>query len=232
MLKVHNRISIPESNTSGMDSIDLCNDRSHFQSYHKNISYKYNSKGFRDNEWPKELSDVIWCVGDSFTVGIGQPFEETWPQMLQEKIGKRCLNIGEDGCSNDTMAMRVQEIHKLHNPKLIVIMWSYFSRRRMNNVNIPYDRQNFGQENDLKNFVKNFEMVNSLPINVIHSLIPNAFEDEKYLKETYKNLLFVKQLDYARDRFHFDVKTSTGVCDLIIKNTTLTNGLNNLYNKR
>ena len=51
--------------------------------------------------------------GDSFTAGIGQPQEETWPQLLQKKIGKRCLNLGEDGCSNDTIYLRIKKIVEL-----------------------------------------------------------------------------------------------------------------------
>jgi len=77
MLRVENKIGIPESKATGMDTLELCLNKEYFKSYTKQISYRYNSKGFRDDEWPEDLSDVIWCVGDSFTVGIGQPFEET-----------------------------------------------------------------------------------------------------------------------------------------------------------
>ena len=129
MLKIRNRMGIPESKNSGMDTLEECHDKDHYLSYTKDISYRYNSRGFRDHEWPEDLSDVVWCVGDSFTVGVGQPFEETWPQLLGKKLGKTCLNIGEDGCANDTMALRIQEICKLHSPKLVVVMWSYFARR-------------------------------------------------------------------------------------------------------
>jgi hypothetical protein len=93
VLKIKNRIGIPESKNSGMDTLEKCLDKDHYLSYTKDISYRYNSRGFRDHEWPEDLSDVIWCVGDSFTVGIGQPFEETWPNILQKQIGMRCLNL-------------------------------------------------------------------------------------------------------------------------------------------
>ena len=81
-------MGIPESKNSGMDTLEECQDKDHYLSYTKDISYRYNSRGFRDHEWPEDLSDVVWCVGDSFTVGIGQPFEETWPQLLGKKLGK------------------------------------------------------------------------------------------------------------------------------------------------
>ena len=217
MLKIQDRMGISESKNSGLDTLEQCIDKDHYRSYTKDISYRYNSRGFRDYEWPGDLSDVVWCVGDSFTVGIGQPFEETWPQLLGKKLGKTCLNIGEDGCANDTMAMRIQEICKLHSPKLIVVMWSYFARRRVNGENVNYDRNHFGVEEDMANFSKNFKIVNELPTNIINLIIPFAFEDTEMLNENHPDLNCLRQLDYARDHAHFDVKTGVGVCQLIIK---------------
>jgi hypothetical protein len=223
LFRVENRIGKPDSKTSGIDSLKRCLNKKHFKSYKKDITYSYNSKGFRDHEWPEDLSDVVWCVGDSFTVGIGQPFEETWPQVLQKKLGKRCLNLGEDGCSNDTMALRIQEIYESYNPKFLVVMWSYFSRRRTNGTDVAYDKDNFGEDQDLKNFIKNFKTVNSLQTRVCNFAVPDSFSDEETLKKRYPTLNIVKRLDYARDRHHFDVKTSNGICDLIIKKVNLDN---------
>lgn len=215
MLSVKGKIGMPEMKATGMDTLELCIDQEYFKSYSKQISYRYNSKGFRDDEWPEDLTDVVWCVGDSFTVGIGQPFEETWPQLLQKKLGKRCLNIGEDGCSNDTMSMRIQEICKLHNPKLIVVMWSYLARRRINGNNVHHDKKDFGVYADLSNFSKNFQTVNGLQTDIVNLIIPFAFEDMDVLKTKYPNLDCFAQLDYARNYHHFDIKTSKGVSTLI-----------------
>ncbi len=225
MLKIRNRIGIAESKYSGIDTLEECRDQKHFVNYPKTISYRYNSRGFRDHEWPQDLSEVIWCVGDSFTVGIGQPFEETWPQLLEKKLGKRCLNLGQDGCSNDTMAMRIQEIYKLHNPKLIVVMWSYLSRRRVDGENVGHDEKDFGNKEDMKNFVKNFQMVNALPFPVVNTIIPKAYVRtdllDHFIKKINSNiscdLTVVEQLDYARDYLHFDVKTTEHLTNLLIE---------------
>lgn len=232
MLNVPKKINW-RSSYFGMDCIEKCFDRQHFLNYSKKINYEYNSKGFRDKEWPEDLSDVIWCVGDSFTVGIGQPFKETWPQLLEKKIRKRCLNLGEDGCSNDTISLRSKEIFKLCQPKLLIVMWSYFHRRRINGQDILSDKNSFGSKEDIKNFLNNFEIVNTLPTKVIHLLIPNSFIDiDKWSRKkleyiftksnllTYKqvkDILTFPQLDRARDYHHFDVKTSKHICDLIFK---------------
>jgi len=222
MLEIRNKIGIKEDTTLGMDCLELAMDKEHFLNYPKEITYRYNSRGFRDNEWPEDLSDVIWCIGDSFTTGLGQPFEETWPQLLQKHTGKRCLNLGEDGCSNDTMALRIQEIYKIHNPKFIIVMWSYLSRRRKQNKNIQYDKDSFGLKEDVTNFIKNYKIVNQLSTNVVNLIIPKAITypdlfkkiSEKELKQ-FPNLIQVEQIDWARDYHHFDVNTSKNVIKLI-----------------
>ena len=243
MLEIKDRIGIPDHKTSGVDTIEGCRDKEHFKSYPKDISYRYNSKGFRDYEWPEDLSEVIWCVVDSFTVGIGQPFEETWPYLLGEKTGKRCINLGEDGCSNDTIALRTREIFKLYNPKLVVIMWSYLQRRRIGNKNVHHDRKDFGYPEDITNFVKNYKLVNELPISIINTIIPNTVllgiskKILKYFlgKKTGINnidLFEVEQVDWARDFHHFDIKTSQNITDYMLSRAenitpSLTNNLNN-----
>ena len=56
---VKDRINF-HSNFSGIDSPECCLNRKHFQNYKKKITYHYSSHGFRDLEWPDNLSDVIW----------------------------------------------------------------------------------------------------------------------------------------------------------------------------
>ena len=209
----------------GMDSLERCKDKKHWLDYNKKITYKYNSRGFRDDEWPADLSNVIWCVGDSFTVGIGQPFEEIWPRLLQTKIGKRCLNISRDGMSNDTMALMIKEIVNTYNPKNVVVMWSYFNRRRVNDLDVHHNKNDFGVKQDLENFCKNYKSVEKLPTNIIHTLIPNAFmHDRNFTKYAIDKQLTKKteiiecqQLDRGRDGSHFDIKTSELISTEITK---------------
>jgi len=233
MFEVKDRINF-SALYSGIDCAENCFDKKHFENYTKKISYQYNSKGFRDNEWPVDLSDVIWCVGDNFTAGIGQPYEETWPQLLQKKTGKRCINLGQDGCSNDSLTLRIKEIVKNHKPKLIVVMWSYFARRRFRdgkNVHFDKDAREL-PKHDLQNFADNFSCVNKLPTKIIHTIIPGAFMVRKHTYDDLteyavnrklehgKKIIHFKQMDCARDYHHFDIKTSELVTDLITKKIT------------
>lgn len=116
---------------SGIDSPEHCRDKTHFAQYPFAVDYRYNNRGFRDQEWPnsvEELQQAIWCVGDSFTVGLGQPFEHIWPQMLQQVLRQRTINVSMDGASNSWIARRARQILTEVQPRVMIIMWSYACR--------------------------------------------------------------------------------------------------------
>jgi hypothetical protein len=169
---------------SGMDSIDLCLDQQHFLSYPHLVEYVYNSRGYRDQEWPdslEELKNAVWCVGDSFTVGIGQPFDHIWPQVLSKKSNQRSINISMDGASNDWIARKVQRVIDTVSPKNIVIMWSYTHRREhpdikmLDEQRIMLSDKTTYQEDYLhwKNLKEQIQTLNS---HVIQTAIPDFVE--------------------------------------------------------
>jgi len=115
--------------TTGMDSKELCRDLQHYQSYPHQIEYRYNNRGYRDDAWPDVLQDAVWCVGDSFTVGIGSPRSHTWPYLLQQALGRRTINVSMDGASNNWIARRAIRIIEQVRPQLMILHWSYVNRR-------------------------------------------------------------------------------------------------------
>lgn len=117
---------------SGIDSPELCLDPKHFATYPHSIQYKFNSRGYRDAEWPEtsdELQRAIWCVGDSFTVGVGCPVTHTWPGVLQQRTGQRSINVSMDGASNNWIARQLTRIITQIQPATAVVQWSYLERR-------------------------------------------------------------------------------------------------------
>lgn len=113
---------------SGIDSLSECRDQQHFKQYPYQVEYSYNSRGFRDLEWPDNLNNVVWCLGDSFTAGIGSAFKNTWPQQLSQLIKKRCINVSLDGASNTWISRRAVQILNATCPQIMVIQWSYLER--------------------------------------------------------------------------------------------------------
>lgn len=125
--------------STGIDSYDACKDKQYFLQYPHEVIYKFNSRGFRDREWPSSVHDLqksIWCVGDSFTVGVGQPFDHTWPQVLQRASGHRVINISMDGASNDWIFRKASRILDVVGPTTVICMWSYTHRRELDNATL------------------------------------------------------------------------------------------------
>jgi hypothetical protein len=117
---------------SGMDSEDLCRTPGHWRSYPHQVEYRYNNRGYRDESWPdnlRALQDAVWCVGDSFTVGIGSPRAHTWSHVLQQRTGIRTINVSMDGASNNWIARKAVRVLKQVMPKTMVLHWSFLNRR-------------------------------------------------------------------------------------------------------
>jgi hypothetical protein len=264
-------------NYSGIDSPSNCLDKKHFDNYLYPVDYRYNSRGFRDVEWPEsmELVNSIWCVGDSFTVGLGAPYRHSWPFILKSVSKKNTINVSLDGASNDWIARKTLNILDAVSPQNIVIQWSFFSRSE-STITSLYDetRRKQFHDNDVSlrnqfdNFKKNFSLIESAKskTNIIHSFIPNAFslsdmkniwnelkgidwpahppknlkdlhslesfiinelvdadqfENIKIYAEYYEllsnaNIINYTQIDWARDAFHYDIKTATKIVNEIL----------------
>jgi len=182
----------------------------HFLNYSYPINYQINSSGFRDSEWPTDLRDVIWCVGDSFTAGMGVPFKHTWPSILQYRTGKRCLNLGINGASNQLLKNMCLQILKEHKPSTIVVMWSFFWRRHKD----PWELlqyTNSSEEEDYAFFIDCYNKVNTFneECNIINLMIPPQHHN-------LKNISQCDPIDKGRDNLHFDYKTAEVYVDHIL----------------
>lgn len=218
-----------KSKTFGMDSIEECRDLKHFNTYPHDVEYSYNSRGFRGEEWPDNINDLkksIWCVGDSFTSGIGNILEHTWPYVLEKYTKTKCINVGLHGASNNWIGRRAIDIINNISPKIIVIQWSYINRREHPNTSLSDDNRacwytGTTDEEDIENTINCINAVEESKKDtiIIHSFIPNFsgglpinfdLPDNRNIKE-------IKQIDKARDGFHYDKLTAYQVVYKLIK---------------
>jgi hypothetical protein len=178
-----------------MDSLEQCLNQQHFLSYPYPVNYVYNSRGYRDAEWPEtfeELKNAIWCVGDSFTVGLGQPFDHIWPQVLSKKLDQRTINISMDGASNQWIARQARAIIDNIGPSNLVILWSHTHRRENPNTalddeqrRIPYSKNSV--EDDYSSWLDLLNGIVCYNTKVIHSTIPDFHQIFSYT-ETWNNI--------------------------------------------
>ena len=223
-LILHSRVN-GQWDYTGLDSPEYCLNIDYFWRYPHKVKYSYNSRGFRDTEWPEslqELQDAAWCVGDSFTVGLGQPYAHIWPQVLSRRLNRRTINVSMDGASNDWIYRRALQIHQEINPWLTIVMWSYTHRRESSDCSLGDEqrRLHFSQETseqDLQHWLNLMTKLRTLPGHLIYSTIPRfdpLLESDK--KALPDDVIYVDpQLDYARDRHHFDILTSRWFVDQI-----------------
>ena len=123
---------------TGMDSPEQCFDPVHFAAYPKPILYQYNSRGYRDREWPPAPQHAVWCFGDSFTVGLGSAYSHTWCQQLEQVSNIRTVNISMNGASNDWIVRKVQEMSQEIRPRAVVLHWTYLHRRETQSWDIEH----------------------------------------------------------------------------------------------
>ena len=223
--------------TSGLDTFETCLNKEHFLNYPHKFIYKYNSRGFRDIEWVKDITKkTIFCFGDSFTAGLGCPLEHTWVYLLRQQINRPCINISMDGASNSYLSRKI--IYTLENfaPSHIIVQWSYTHRRESSDETLDdksrrlFDETKGNYEKDNEHLIDCITQVETIASqfgsSVIHTFIPFfSFVDSKkaktFLKENNYKFVDFQQIDYARDYHHYDIQTSRQLVDNIINSNFL-----------
>jgi len=195
--------------TIGLDSPAHCLNSAHYHSYPEQIHYKFNSMGYREKE--QYTGNEILAVGDSFTLGLGVNADQTWPAQLSTLLNYPVLNFSLNGASNDWIARRVQELLEFFNPKAVIVHYTFSHRRERPFPNWHDDERTecepiYTDEQNLANWKTNFETIENLSVPVIHSFIPNWHPQP--VEYNSSNLIQpIKQIDFARDGFHYGVQT-------------------------
>ena len=64
------------------------------------LTYRYNSQGFRDEEFDQQPAGI--ALGCSHTQGVGIHAKQTWSRQLQHMLGQKIWNLGSGGAALDT----------------------------------------------------------------------------------------------------------------------------------
>lgn len=189
---------------SGLDCRNECLDQLHFDTYPYEVEYRYNSRGFRDDEWPNSieaLKDCIWCFGDSFTVGLGSPVEHTWVNILQHRTGTRCINVSMDGASNDWMVRKINRVLETLAPRQIIVQWSYLHRTEVDNSALTDEERRLhtmrdpAVANQLTNFKNLRSKIDKDSIELVELIIPGGVPI--YSHEQYREKInFIAGVDW------------------------------------
>jgi hypothetical protein len=86
----------------------------------RRFTYKFNSHGFRSDEFSLEPS--IMFLGCSFTNGIGLPLEDMWTYQVATQLNLKHFNLGVGGSSNDVAFRMAYAWLPQLKPKLVVLL--------------------------------------------------------------------------------------------------------------
>jgi len=183
----------------------------------KKFSYKFNSYGFRSDEFSNEPSMV--SLGCSYTCGIGLPIENCWASIVINNLNLKNFNLGIGSSSNDTAFRMAHYWLSQLKPKIVVHLSTSRHRfeRHYNSVIQDYGPWSKDQiwknwvlndTNSEMNFFKNTLAIQHICNNLDIKLIQIEYED-------LHNFRIIEN-DLARDLAHRGVNTNQNIAEHIL----------------
>lgn len=192
----------------------------------KKIIYEVNKYGYRTDEWENiNWKDSIVIFGCSYTFGVGLAEDETISYYLGELTGKKVINLGVGGGSNELSLMNCT--HMINNfgfPEAIVFNWTFLDRfiylsKHNNALNVGSwifsnghkgERENLNiMKNLYNNRIKNAIYLKNINFNyklILKAMLKNRckFVDFSFLTEVANSLncYLVEIKSLARDLRH------------------------------
>jgi len=123
------------------------------------------------------------AFGCSYTEGIGLNKEETWPDVLANKLNLECINNGTSGASNKQILHNVLNFNFSPND-IVIILWTFHSRHCI----ISQDEIKQIGPWQVTNSEDKTQIVAQNPHDYYHNLYD--WFDSLYINYTYYNLAF------------------------------------------
>jgi len=156
------------------------------------IYYKYNSYGYRSEEFEDQNVLVLGC---SQTLGVGLPLEYTWPFLLSEKTNMPYISLAKGGDSMQAQVIKAFQFFKeFYHPEYI------FGVFPMSRMEMPYVKDVFGVNKKPNISEKEMDYIQNIFINNSKiekfSKLPHS-ADEVIPEEVpiFYNLMFIQMLE-------------------------------------
>jgi len=191
---------------------------------HLNITYKFNSEGFRCEEFTDKPN--IMFLGGSITQGIGLPNNLNYPNIVAKELKLECWNLALQGKSTDTMFRIAYHFIKKLKPKIVVCDYSLGDRFELLDIDecIDFIR---GSTYPEKFYNEYFKVYRTTPENIFLNTLKNSKAIEYICYEEKIKCIDVKKLDivqlngtthsWARDLLHPGVKYHYSAATAILK---------------
>jgi len=181
------------------------------------ITYKFNSYGFRSDDFSYEPGIVF--LGCSHTVGVGLPVESTWSHMVSTRLNVKRYNLGIGGASNDTAFRLGHHWIPQLQPKLVIFLSTNTARTELHTANTIED---IGVYNNFYNNSVYYKEWVTNKTNTDMNYLKNLLalqqicsqHDIKFLHEKFFNIEKTEQL--ARDLVHLGVEPNKLIAEYFL----------------
>ena len=101
------------------------------------VTYRFNSLGFRGEEFDPDAPVKLFVSGCSNTFGVGVEFEESWPFLFKQKLAEQrgvpessvnLMNFAQGGASNDYVTRTLVEQSSRVRPDVILAGFTHMHR--------------------------------------------------------------------------------------------------------
>lgn len=182
-----------------------------------NLSYKFNSYGFRSEEFSNV--DNVLSLGCSFTFGMGIAEDQTWSSIISKHRRLANFNLAIDGASADCcFRMALNWIPQL-KPKVVLYQSPDSSRLEWfdEKHRVPHNMMAATHNQSLlyKEWIMND---NNLKFNHLKNLYAiQHIAESNGAVFVHIPLTKIKRLDNARDIGHFGPKTHKAIAEQVIQ---------------
>ena len=184
----------------------------------KDIGYKFNSHGFRGEEF--DSAPGVLFLGCSHTFGIGLPIESTWSHLISNALGLRNYNLGIGGGSNDTAFYLAQHWIPEIQPKVVIFASTERTRFELHTMHNTVEYFNVWHcPEEVAPFWKHWlgNDTNSEMNYLKNQLAIKQLCQQNNIKYFHAEISKIDEVDKARDLQHYGPKTHKRFASAILR---------------
>lgn len=180
------------------------------------FTYKFNSHGFRCDEFTEDPG--IMFLGCSHTIGIGLPLENNWPTLVSNELNLKMINLGIGGSGADTAFRLANHYITQLQPKIVIYLESLPARLSLITQRTIHDFLPSIYPKEFEQFFLewiNFE--ENLTLNLLkHNLAIDSLCSKHNIKYIHMPLASFEHLDNARDLMHYGRKSNISLSKKVL----------------
>ena len=140
------------------------------------VEYRYNSYGYRTQEFDQVKPGHVLVAGCSLTEGVGLPLNETWVYLLEQSLGHSVVNIAVGGSNAGFNSHNISSwIAHGQRPSQVIVQWPNVYRM----LNFHGAHANFALNQQPDNIYS--ETLKTSPENFVYNWLSAVINTNRFL---------------------------------------------------